>query len=258
MNEAGECCDADGNCCPPDKPILSGNKCVACSGHFAVSDWQMCDKCDGTHQAYYSYGSYRCGPKCPADKIMGSDGQCHGCDDAPFDIWEKGDTTLFFAKACESICPNRQITRVQRNGGYPFACGIKCTEPDTFMDGYGNCQPCSSEDVVKASQTECHTCGNRVLEYGDWCHRCDLVDKDLYTAQSWCLQQCPNLIAREGGCSACDSPTESIRLLAWGNQDIINSCLQCRGVRYLSGEHCIRCPEDLSTLTPEQQAQCGG
>ncbi len=263
VNEAGECCDADGNCCPPEKPIISGNKCVACSGHFAVSDWQMCDKCDGTHQAYYSYGSYRCGPKCPADKIMGSDGQCHGCDDAPFDIWiGRRDETLFFAESCGRICPNRQITQTQRDWGYPFACGIKCTEPDTFMDGYGNCQPCLSEDVVKASQTECHTCGNRMLAYGDWCHRCDLIDKDPYTAQAWCLR-CPNLVAGYG-CHICDSPEESI-WMGWmsqdNNQKIINTCLQC-GNRYYDGYwysgNCIRCPEDLSTLTPEQQAQCGG
>ena len=257
VNEAGDCCDDDGNCCPPEKPLIdSQGRCQACQGTLVLKNKNDCDKCSETHQLHYQWASYRCFPKCPDGQVMATDGKCHGCNDAPFEIGQKSAEDGFI-DLCESICPNRQITQTQRSGGYPYVCAIKCTEPDTFMDGYGNCQPCSSEDVIKASETECHTCGNRVLEWGDWCHRCDLVEGDLGTNQSWCLQ-CPNLIARYGGCSLCDSPAEDIWLDWNPSQSILNSCLQCRGVRYLSGGHCIRCPEDLSTLTPEQQAQCGG
>ncbi len=233
-------------------------KCQACqNGTIILANKNDCDKCSETHQLHYLMGSYRCSPKCPDDQVMGSDGKCHGCNDAPFEIWHRS-AEDGFADACERICPNRQVTQTQRDGGYPYVCAVKCTEPDTFMDGYGNCQPCSSEDVVKASVTECHKCGgSRVYAYGDWCHRCDLVEGDLYTDQSYCLQ-CPNLIARIGGCSTCDSPTDDIWLWWNPSQEKLDSCLQCRGIRYLKNDHCIRCPADISSLTPEQQAQCSG
>ena len=55
-----------------------------------------------------------------------------------------------------------------------------------------------------------------------------------------------------GQCHTCDEEED------FNVQGVPENKCACPGVRYLDGDICKKCPEDVSALTPEQQTQCGG
>ena len=81
----------------------------------------------------------------------------------------------------------------------------------------------------------CEACGNR-RSFNHYCAKyCE--DGKIWDSR--------------GECHTCDEEAD------FNVQGVPENKCACPGVRYLDGNMCKKCPEDLSTLTPEQQTQCG-
>ena len=332
VNEAGDCCDDDGNCCPPEKPLIDGQgRCHDCdeTTRFTGITKEACHRC-ANREFYTAYRDF-CAIPCPAETpIMGSPG-CYTCDE---DIswgssWYTKESDL--NQICRS-CPGRTVThevvnhcrkceiddksfpvknkadcdkcpgRIYFGTGYGYYCAWPCKNPADIMSRVGKCYACDVPETIDTRGIqpdgklmhrdvgECQKCwGKRFLgaqnpyegdpEKGDpnWstvCYHCDSDIQYVYLGSyagsdypamceacgnrrsfnHYCAKYCEGekIWDSKGQCHTCDEEAD------FNVQGVPENKCACPGERYLDGNMCKKCPEDLSTLTPEQQAQCGG
>ena len=241
--------------------------CTRCAGWFIGGDTvgetggnhtQGCWRCDDPHQSIF-LGAYTtvetnascqacdnrilvnnyCAKPCPPDKpIMDRKGQCHACDEVgPLDTW--GTT-----KTCLS-CPGWFIggdtggSEDGNPGGRHTQGCYRCDddEPGVNMGINGDGSHTAS----------CQNCPGRILLSG-W------AGPSLgFGWQPVCAKLCAagQVMDHIGHCHSCFE-AEDFEVYRVPAQ---YKCA-CPGVRYLDGNICKKCPEDLSALTPEQQLVC--
>ncbi len=325
VNEAGDCCDADGNCCPPEKPLIdSQGRCHDCDettqniamgyGHH---DWgrQRCAVCDNrTFVATATNTNSFCSLPCPEGLIFADNGTCVSCfDEKDFSApqeecfkcpnrfiavnWTSNaygcyrcdypsahtgfyeDTEASIA-TCEKNCPNRTLIRSEVSS----VCALNCPTADQGLDQSGQCHTCDEESEyfdVWGIWDSCYQCegvrfiGDHMNRAGR-CFRCDSPQQSIFLSYvgkdeavldscracpnrvvingSYCAKYCENgkIWDSRGECHTCDEEAD------FNVQGVPENKCACPGVRYLDGNTCKKCPEDVSALTPEQQTQCGG
>ena len=189
--ENGECCDWDGNCCPPDKPLRgTDGKCYSCDDKAKVDVKNMKKNCNVCPNRFVQ-GNV-CVSKCDKGYFMDKDGNCRSCKS----------TTAYSVHGVESYCdacPNRFVDNAAL-GNY---CYLKCDSVENGTAGlklngeYGPCYSCETSTSVNVNgnnKGRCtKLCPNRVLSGA----QCRLGCSDPNT---------PLLIDEKGTCKACDYP----------------------------------------------------
>ncbi len=145
-NEQGECCDANGLCCPPDKPLIdSSGKCTSCYGAqtINVKDYEYtCDRCSNRDLVNNTW----CSLECPDGTYRTIYGGCISCDTVTQQTVE--DTPENIAKIL--ACPNMVL-------GYQYSTLIAT-----------HCDSTTQTATVKDYEYTCDRCSNREL-VGDTC-----------------------------------------------------------------------------------------
>ncbi len=250
--ENGTCCDENsGNCCPPDKPVVDlGGKCHSCEeerilnvGYHGQNRKVICNRCPSHIYLPNAWAYQHCVLPCPADKpLMDAEGVCYACDDSRGYIHMNNSLSV---SSC-SKCP-----------GVWFLGGNKNIGNNEEVDGNNNPIDCWRCDVNVQSifvgyygpswQKEyCLNCPNRIFLSG-------YSEESAY--KQYCARICGENTSMDnvGRCHSCQESED----FSVSRVPAQYKCT-CPGVRYLDGNICKKCPEDVSALTPEQQAQCGG
>ena len=187
-----------------------------------------------------------------------------------------GEEKIINGTCCQN--PGENGTCCDENSKY-------CCPPDkplyTFLGGCRSCEdmeePGFYNNLVGGGATDnpvglCQRCPNRVLiehgycviprcttgqfmdRYGA-CHNCEDITR-IYVggAGAYGAKECPQRIHDAGFnySTHCNYDLDVIFL-----DRNPEECAKCKG-RYYAYPTCVRCPDDISTLTPAQQAQCTG
>ena len=188
VTEDGKCCDWDGNCCPPDKPLRdTDGKCYSCDDPKAITVSRtdictsMCPKRFINDERY---------KKCILCGVKGTDvenkplynygGTCYSCD------YEKG-----FAMGidiphiwhlCSDLCDGKRKTV----GEY---CYPACSGDTPLMGTDGKCYSCNDEThtikIESLTDTCEKLCPNRKTE-GEYCKITCSTEKPLQDASGKC------------------------------------------------------------------------
>ncbi len=247
--ENGTCCDENSKyCCPPDKPLYAQGKCYDCEEQFVIFGVdtantetrnkyvQICNRCQDRWVS--SYHNFRCYKPCPEGEIIDYTGTCHTCDDSSFFRLDGTDPSWYLSAEECFKCPGVRFAGSGDYGqwsNYGTGC-YNCYDPEQSVE-FGTYGTPSYTGGSRKHQNACDACPNR------------RSINDLY-----CAKYCEDgkVWDNVGQCHACDEEAD------FNVQGVPENKCACPGVRYLDGNMCKKCPEDLSALTPEQQAQCGG
>ena len=251
--------------CPEGEFRDSNGKCLSCSFEgTAVSAQSECKRC--SNRFIGNWGGIPQG--------------CYRCDyqSVNFGVWA---TDSIFA-LCEKNCPNRTLIQSAASA----FCALNCPATDQVLDQQGQCHTCDEESEyfdVRGILDSCYQCeGIRFIgdagNIASRCFRCDSPQQSIFLSWEWTgknedtigtCRACPNRVVING--SYCAKYCENGKI--WDNKGECHTCDEeadfnvqgvpenkcaCPGVRYLDGNTCKKCPEDVSALTPEQQVQCDG
>jgi len=182
-------------------------KCQSCEDtvthHVSGVSHEGCEQCTNRTMYALEQGNKVCVLDCPSG-FRGDDGECYDCD-------EKQPIAMRHAKnECSKLCTNRVAY-----GAYSGYCALPCKSGE-FADRYGECHPCSDENVYDVFAVEnlgCGTCTQRetvepsgtyvpcILKCNEGyirdsqgiCQPCDSDDPILIneSAQIYCTEKCP-------------------------------------------------------------------
>ena len=142
MDEQGNCCDAQGKCCPRNKPLInSSGKCVSCIGEQSVnvSGYEYtCGRCENRDLV-----GNMCKLRCPEGSYRKDNGECISCDE----VW------------------SGYIARTEENVARVLACPKVTLD---FNHNAGHCDYPSQVLYVRDHLDTCAKCPNREL-VGNMC-----------------------------------------------------------------------------------------
>ncbi len=238
--------------CPDTHPLRENASCFNCSYEGAIDmapdDVHLCQsmcKDEQENPTRKLYKNAGCGLiNCPADKPIKSHGHCLSCDEV---------LTISDAKNC-GICQEKRTTiRFERKGKTLDYCALSsCPAEKPLRDILGNCYSCDEGDEVGVKPGACsNICKNRIEKNPEFYHPildmnpeaklCILTSSEkesnaLFSIkikevnkpqklsepkfkQSHCPEDKP-LMDYQGGCYACDDPSEV-------TLDLSDLCFKC-------------------------------
>ena len=138
MDEQGNCCDAQGKCCPRNKPLInSSGKCVSCIGEQSVnvSGYEYtCGRCENRDLV-----GNMCALPCPEGKYRALSGSCISCDQVWAGYIEKTEENIARVLACPRV-----VLDLDSYAGH-------CDYPTQFLfvrDHLDTCAKCPNRELV--------------------------------------------------------------------------------------------------------------
>lgn len=238
--------------CPETHPLREGASCYNCSYKGVIdmspNDVHLCEsmcKDEQENPTRKLYKNAGCGLiNCPPDKPLKARGSCYSCDEI---------TSIQGTKNC-GICQEKRTTiRFERKGKTLDYCALSsCPSEKPLRDILGNCYSCDEGDEVGVKPGACsNICPNRVEKTPEMYHNVLSFDKgaklcllpetedksnELFSIkikevnkpqklsepkfkQSHCPEDKP-LMDYQGGCYACDDPSEV-------TLDLSDLCFKC-------------------------------
>ena len=247
--ENGTCCDENSKyCCPPDKPLYAKGKCYDCDEQTVVFGWdtnntetrnkyvQICSRCQNRWVS--SHHNFRCYKPCPEGELIDYTGACHTCEDPSFFRLDGTDPSWYLSASECFKCPG---VRFAGSGNYGTTSNwgtgcYDCDDPEQSVH-FGTYGTPSYLGGKRQHQDACDACPNR-----------------RSINDTYCAKYCENdqIWDTVGQCHSCDEEEE------FSVKGVPENKCACPGIRYLDGNICKKCPEDISALTSDQQAQCTG
>ena len=226
---------------------------------------QKCSRC--TNRTYssagYGYTGW-CKPlTCPEDKpLMSYTGICYICGTTVAQRnatnW-RGDTST--CSQCEENSLANQYCLVCPDSSHMLVQNGKCTCENGYMIGYSN----NTSPNTSSSVPVCYSCGsdnlngiafhsyNTSVSCSSICSNRIAVNPQTSYYKYCALASCPSgyMHDRYGHCKACTSNQIQVK-----PSSLTNSCSECNGKMYTSGDYCKKCPTDISSLSESQQIEC--
>ena len=205
VSENGECCDWEGKCCPPEKPLMGTNgTCYSCDtpNVVTVSNTNRCTSvCP--NRFINSTADKKCilcgvaGTSMENKPLYNYQGNCYSCDyNQGFDMGNHLGAT--FWKKCASTCDNRRPV----NG----MCYPACSGNTPLMGEDGKCYSCDDEThtikIESLTDTCENLCPNRKTENG-YCNITCPPDKPLQAANGKCYSCDDTTIVTVSDVSSC-------------------------------------------------------
>ena len=277
--DCGECgsCGAqkvcvfyDSDCSDPAKPYCNKGKCQGCEvGKFkTIYGCQPCDK-EGLAAATNRDECL----SCPNRLCLGTNSLfCDGIvsDDRITCHWQCKPENIPYNPGAYNAgycTPCSELSSIQ---AIKLGWGNIDTrsEVDSYIEVlYNTCKKCSDRDFVPNGRSgfcskKCQQ--GEVLDTNGECHKCGEkfflgsvlstpYPHNKYNELYEKCMSCSNMFKGYGGYDSCQPCTDSTESIDTRDK---TQCDRCKGTRYYDGRYCIKCPENLSGLTPEQQEQC--
>ena len=234
------CVFDDFYCTDPDKPYCNQGRCQGCVPGQWYHPSTGCRSC--LNASAYTYNVSRteclaCAQFYIPENQTGENIECRKCPGI----------VSSDRKSCDFQCPYGQYGSYKKsscvsctstdgtdvtNATYEYECR-RCIGTRFWSPLYKQCFLCTTTEFYNTRGTDdedCFSCPNR------------------YVMSSYCLF-CTGFVNADGTeCYDCKIE-ESIETTAI-------RCAQCLGKRYYNNGKCHLCPDDISGLTPEQQAEC--
>ena len=207
VSENGECCDWEGKCCPPEKPLMGTNgTCYACDTPTAVTVSNT-NRCTSVcpNRFINSTADKKCilcgvaGTSMENKPLYNYQGNCYSCDyNQGFDMGNHLGAT--FWKKCASTCDNRRPVNQM--------CYPACSGDTPLMGTDGKCYGCDDETHTIKIESLTDTCENLCPNRKTVNLYCNIVcpsDKPLQDVSGKCYSCDDTAIVTVADVSSCSS-----------------------------------------------------
>lgn len=234
LDEQNNCCDKQGKCCPPDKPLInSSNQCISCQGsqsiHLGADNIYTCSRCANRKAV-----NYYCAMECSRDKIKDDSGNCRSCDDVAQFYIDKTPDNIAKALACPHLTVSTDFDKI-----IVRHCNMSNTAFGVHDYAY-TCGKCENRESIKLTETGV-LCAIKCPENGfrnanNNCSSCDEI-KSSYVDRSpdniSKILACPRVVLGDGIAEHCDTASEALDV-----SDYEYTCAKCNN-RILQGSSCV-------------------
>ena len=271
--------------CPDDKPLMdSTGNCYTCEDNSITVNvngtQETCLKCSNrfladpngyqTPGGGWNHGCWRCDVAEPQSIWLGYHDTYDSCRN---NCSERIQVNAYCAKPCADGLAMDNVGECRSCEDSEVMFNVAGVAGAANTDGGCNCPGVRFPGTLDAGG------GSNSLATGCW--RCDSEIQSIYFGTWGCPEyrgsidydtpcnQCPNrktinsrycakyctdgkIWDTKGQCHSCDEMDD------FSVKGVPENKCACPGVRYLDGDICKKCPADISSLTPTQQAQCGG
>lgn len=273
FNEAGECCDDQGLCCPARKPLITNNgTCVSCDGQQVINvtnHEETCARCSNRFLTYQFGGGFWCAKWCPIGQVPDYKGQCHTCDETElYKVIKTGaqNPNTIGGEQAALACPRtllrywgdtdisvRNCDSPEQNisvRGYPETCS-KCDNRVLIKDFYGSdwlcAKKCPADKPLLDTKGVCHPCSDSGYNIDD---DVSYVVETAYACPKTLLSHANPNVAIVGNC---DDPDTAVRVI--GYPDMCNKCVNRVLTNVYGQTRCaLKCPADKPIM--DESGKC--